>query len=227
MKAIGKFFRDHGLYTMIANNSIHTNPPLCITEEQLDEGFAIIDAGLDIADQAVERLADGDARRRPRRPRRIADARAPAAAAAGGAGARRILGSLRRRRRRDRRLGGREVPRRATRGEPRLAARLPDRPRNPPFRWPFANDLNLPHSGTSPSTFVEPWQRERRHDRRTDSCSSRALHVARGGLVGFLLGALIGLGLATIFVHSRCARAGRSSRTSSPARRSRSSPSPR
>jgi taurine--2-oxoglutarate transaminase len=32
MKAIGKYFREHGLYTMIANNSIHTNPPLCITE---------------------------------------------------------------------------------------------------------------------------------------------------------------------------------------------------
>jgi taurine--2-oxoglutarate transaminase len=53
MKAIGKFFREHGLYAMIANNSIHTNPPLCITEEQLGEGFAIIDAALDIADQAV------------------------------------------------------------------------------------------------------------------------------------------------------------------------------
>ena len=39
MKAIGKFFRENGLYVMIANNSIHTNPPLCITEEQLAEGF--------------------------------------------------------------------------------------------------------------------------------------------------------------------------------------------
>jgi taurine--2-oxoglutarate transaminase len=53
MKAIGKFFREHGLYTMIANNSIHTNPPLCITEEQLAEGFAVIDEALSIADQAV------------------------------------------------------------------------------------------------------------------------------------------------------------------------------
>ena len=53
MKAIGKFFRENGLYTMIANNSIHTNPPLCITEEQLAEGFAIIDRALDIADEAV------------------------------------------------------------------------------------------------------------------------------------------------------------------------------
>ncbi|MDQ3126886.1 MAG: aminotransferase class III-fold pyridoxal phosphate-dependent enzyme [Chloroflexota bacterium] len=53
MKAIGTFFREHGLYAMIANNSIHTNPPLCITEEQLAEGFAIIDEALAIADQAL------------------------------------------------------------------------------------------------------------------------------------------------------------------------------
>jgi taurine--2-oxoglutarate transaminase len=51
MKAIGKYFREHGLYTMTANNSIHTNPPLCITEEQLAEGFDIIDQALEIADQ--------------------------------------------------------------------------------------------------------------------------------------------------------------------------------
>jgi taurine--2-oxoglutarate transaminase len=53
MKAIGKFFRDNDLYTLIANNSIHTNPPLCITEDQLAEGFAIIDRALDLADEAV------------------------------------------------------------------------------------------------------------------------------------------------------------------------------
>ncbi len=53
MKAIAKYFRANGLYTMIANNSIHTNPPLCITEAQLSEGFEIIDAALEIADQAV------------------------------------------------------------------------------------------------------------------------------------------------------------------------------
>ena len=53
MKAIAKFFRQNGLYTMVMNNSIHTNPPLCITEEQLAEGFDVIDRALDIADQAV------------------------------------------------------------------------------------------------------------------------------------------------------------------------------
>jgi taurine---2-oxoglutarate transaminase len=53
MKAIGKHLRDNGVYTMIANNSIHTNPPLCITEEELAHGFEVIDAALDISDQAV------------------------------------------------------------------------------------------------------------------------------------------------------------------------------
>ena len=53
MKAIGTYFRDHGLYTLLANNSIHTNPPLCINEDELAHVFEIIDAALDIADQAV------------------------------------------------------------------------------------------------------------------------------------------------------------------------------
>jgi 4-aminobutyrate aminotransferase-like enzyme len=38
---------------MVINNSIHTNPPLCISDEQLAEGFEIIDRALEIADQAV------------------------------------------------------------------------------------------------------------------------------------------------------------------------------
>jgi taurine---2-oxoglutarate transaminase len=53
MKAVAKALRDAGLYTMIANNSIHTNPPLCITDEQLAEGFDIIDRALEHADRAV------------------------------------------------------------------------------------------------------------------------------------------------------------------------------
>ncbi len=55
MKAIGAYLRRNHLYTMVSNNSIHTNPPLTITEEQLAEGFAIIDGALEIADQAVTR----------------------------------------------------------------------------------------------------------------------------------------------------------------------------
>jgi 4-aminobutyrate aminotransferase-like enzyme len=30
-----------------------TNPPLCISEEQLEEGFAIIDEVLEVADAAM------------------------------------------------------------------------------------------------------------------------------------------------------------------------------
>src|SRR5437588_2344060 len=53
MKAVGKYFREHGLYTFVRWNTIMTNPPLCINEEELAEGFAIIDKALEIADQAV------------------------------------------------------------------------------------------------------------------------------------------------------------------------------
>ncbi len=53
MKAISAYLREHHLYTMVSNNSIHTNPPLCISEDELAEGFVIIDGALEIADQAV------------------------------------------------------------------------------------------------------------------------------------------------------------------------------
>ncbi len=54
MKAVGAYLRAHHLYTMVSNNSIHTNPPLMISEDELAEGFAIIDGALDIADQAFQ-----------------------------------------------------------------------------------------------------------------------------------------------------------------------------
>jgi taurine--2-oxoglutarate transaminase len=46
MKAISKLLDERGLYTMVRWNGIMTNPPLCITEEQLAEGFGIIDQAL-------------------------------------------------------------------------------------------------------------------------------------------------------------------------------------
>src|SRR5438034_8333199 len=54
MKALGQFFRQEGLYTFLRWNAFFTNPPLCITEEQMREAFAIIDTGLEITDRAVE-----------------------------------------------------------------------------------------------------------------------------------------------------------------------------
>ncbi len=55
MKAVGKYFREHGLYTFLRWHTIMTNPPLCITEDELAEGFAIIDKALDLADEGVRR----------------------------------------------------------------------------------------------------------------------------------------------------------------------------
>jgi taurine---2-oxoglutarate transaminase len=53
MQELGKHFRQEGLYTFVRWNTFFTNPPLCITEDELREAFAIIDKGLEITDQAV------------------------------------------------------------------------------------------------------------------------------------------------------------------------------
>ncbi|HLZ23017.1 MAG TPA: aminotransferase class III-fold pyridoxal phosphate-dependent enzyme [Ktedonobacterales bacterium] len=53
MPAFNAYLREHGLYTLARWNGFFVNPPLSITEEQLREGLAIIDAALDITDQAV------------------------------------------------------------------------------------------------------------------------------------------------------------------------------
>jgi taurine--2-oxoglutarate transaminase len=53
MVALSKFFRQEGLYTFVRWNTFFTNPPLCISEEQLRDGFAIIDRALGITDAAV------------------------------------------------------------------------------------------------------------------------------------------------------------------------------
>ena len=46
MLALGRFFREQGLYTFVRWNTVMTNPPLTITEEELAHGFDIIDRGL-------------------------------------------------------------------------------------------------------------------------------------------------------------------------------------
>jgi taurine--2-oxoglutarate transaminase len=53
MAALGKFFRQEGLYTFVRWHTFFTNPPLCITEAEMREAFAIIDCGLEITDKAV------------------------------------------------------------------------------------------------------------------------------------------------------------------------------
>jgi taurine--2-oxoglutarate transaminase len=53
MAALGRFFREQGLYTFVRWNTFFTNPPLIVDERQMDEAFAIIDKGLEITDRAV------------------------------------------------------------------------------------------------------------------------------------------------------------------------------
>jgi NitT/TauT family transport system permease protein len=73
---------------------------------------------------------------------------------------------------------------------------------NPPFRWAFADDLNLPHVWNIALVFLEPWQRGA--DRNVAQfLFDAALYTWREAALGFVLGAAIGLVLATLFVHSR------------------------
>ena len=50
MAALNKALRANGLYTIVRWNTFFTNPPLCITEPELREGFAAIDAALSVVD---------------------------------------------------------------------------------------------------------------------------------------------------------------------------------
>jgi taurine---2-oxoglutarate transaminase len=52
MQRIAAFLRQEGMYAFVNWNNLFTNPPLCITEEQLRESFAIIDRALEIGDAA-------------------------------------------------------------------------------------------------------------------------------------------------------------------------------
>lgn len=54
MRAIDRYLLDHGVYTMVRWWDVMTNPPLCITEAELDEGFAVIDEALTVADTSVK-----------------------------------------------------------------------------------------------------------------------------------------------------------------------------
>lgn len=53
MQALGKYFREQGLYTLVRWNTFFANPPLSITADELREAFEIIDKALEITDAAV------------------------------------------------------------------------------------------------------------------------------------------------------------------------------
>lgn len=53
MAELGRFFREKGLFTFMKNSNFTCIPPLCIREDELREGFAIVDQGLDVTDRAM------------------------------------------------------------------------------------------------------------------------------------------------------------------------------
>jgi taurine--2-oxoglutarate transaminase len=54
MGKLAAFFKDQGLFTMLQWSTVMCNPPLCIDEKQIAEGFEIVDRGLSIVDEAFE-----------------------------------------------------------------------------------------------------------------------------------------------------------------------------
>ncbi len=54
MNDVRKALLDNGIYTFVRWNNFFVNPPLCITEEQLMEGLALVEKALEVADKAVK-----------------------------------------------------------------------------------------------------------------------------------------------------------------------------
>ncbi len=73
---------------------------------------------------------------------------------------------------------------------------------NPPFRWDFANDLRLPHIWNIVIALGQPFQRGAEATLAEHLLVS-ALYTWWEAAIGFVLGALLGLALATAFIHSR------------------------
>ncbi|MDP6719196.1 MAG: aminotransferase class III-fold pyridoxal phosphate-dependent enzyme [Pirellulaceae bacterium] len=53
MRELSTFMLEHGVSTMTRWNWVFINPPLTITEDELRSGLKVLDAALDIADQAI------------------------------------------------------------------------------------------------------------------------------------------------------------------------------
>ena len=73
---------------------------------------------------------------------------------------------------------------------------------NPPLRWPFASDLTLPHIWNILLAYAQPWQPGAHSESLAQKLTEAALYTWRSAAIGFVFGTLLGLLLATIFVHS-------------------------
>jgi NitT/TauT family transport system permease protein len=71
---------------------------------------------------------------------------------------------------------------------------------DPPLRFPFATDLNLPHWWDILAALAAPVQRNQ-DDSLLQFLLGASFYTWREAAIGFLVGALLGLLLATLFVH--------------------------
>ena len=53
MQKLSAYLKENGIYAFVNWNNLFTNPPLCITEEQLRDAFEVIDKALEITDAAA------------------------------------------------------------------------------------------------------------------------------------------------------------------------------
>ena len=74
----------------------------------------------------------------------------------------------------------------------------------PPMKLPFVSDLELPHVWDIVGALVNPVQRESPTSLGQDLLQAAA-YTWYEAIIGFAVGALLGLVLATVFVHSRLA----------------------
>src|SRR5438093_7482210 len=70
----------------------------------------------------------------------------------------------------------------------------------PPFHWKIASDLNMPHVWDIAAAFVEPAQRN--GPPLGLVLADAAIFTFREAFGGFVIGAVLGLALAIVFVHS-------------------------
>jgi NitT/TauT family transport system permease protein len=74
----------------------------------------------------------------------------------------------------------------------------------PPLELPFVDDLSLPHVWEIGAALLAPVQRQLQ-DSLAVFLVGAAIYTGREAAVGFLVGGLLGLALAAIFVHSKLA----------------------
>jgi NitT/TauT family transport system permease protein len=74
----------------------------------------------------------------------------------------------------------------------------------PPFDWPIASDLSLPHVWKIWEALAAPVQRQQQQS-LGEFLVGAALYTGREAALGFLAGAILGLALAAVFVHSKLA----------------------